>query len=379
MKILFTGGGTGGHFYPIIAVAEALHDEARERKLLEPQLLYAAPEPYDREMLIAQNITFVPTAAGKIRKSDSVFSSVLNFFDYFKTGWGMFRSVLSIFFIYPDVVFGKGGYASFPTLFAAWLFRIPVVIHESDAVPGRVNRWAGTFATKIAVSYPEAAEFFPTEKVAFTGNPIRKTVLLPAREGVYEFLKLNRDIPTLLVLGGSQGAQAVNEAVLAALPELIEHLQIVHQTGEANFTEVSGRAGVALADSLHKDRYKPFAYLNDLALRMSAGAAALVISRAGSTIFEIANWGLPSIIIPIPEPISHDQVKNAFAYARAGGCSVIEQNNLTPRLLIAEINRILGSRELTQKMKEAARAFARVDAAKVVADALLDIALSHEA
>jgi UDP-N-acetylglucosamine--N-acetylmuramyl-(pentapeptide) pyrophosphoryl-undecaprenol N-acetylglucosamine transferase len=375
MKILFTGGGTGGHFYPIIAVAEALSDAVRERKLLEPQLYYAAPDPWDQQMLLAQNITFVPTAAGKVRN----YTSILNFFDYFKTGWGVLRSLLRIFFLYPDVVFGKGGYASFPTLLAARLFSIPVVIHESDAVPGRVNRWAGKFAVKIAVSYPEAAEFFPKEKVAFTGNPIRKEILLPAREGVYEFLKLERDLPTLLVLGGSQGAQAVNEAVLDALPQLIERYQVIHQTGEDNLREVQGRAGVMFADALHKERYRPFGYLDDLTMRMAAGAASLVVSRAGSTIFEIANWGLPSVIIPIPEPTSHDQVKNAFAYARSGACTVIEQNNLTPRLLVAEIGRILDNPQLTQTMRESARGFARVDAARAIADALLDIALSHEA
>jgi len=375
MKILFTGGGTGGHFYPIIAVAEALNDAVRERKLLEPQLYFAAPDPYDREMLLAQNITFVPTSAGKVRS----YVSILNFFDYFKTGWGVLRSISRIFFLYPDVVFGKGGYGSFPTLVAARLFRIPLVIHESDAVPGKVNLWAGKFAVKVAVSYPEAAHYFPKEKVAFTGNPIRKAALLPAREGVFEYLKLNRDLPVIFVTGGSQGAQAINEAVLAALPQLVEKYQIVHQTGEANFKEVSGRAKVALGNSLHSARYKPFGYLNDLALRMCAGAASLVISRAGSTIFEIANWGLPSIIIPLPEPISHDQTKNAFAYARSGACSVVEQNNLTPGLLLAEIDRIVGSHEITQKMQNAAKSFSRVDAAKVIADALLTIALSHEA
>ncbi|HEY6021488.1 MAG TPA: glycosyltransferase, partial [Candidatus Paceibacterota bacterium] len=139
MKILFTGGVTGGHFYPIIAVAEAVNDEVRERKLIEPQLYFAAPDPYDNEMLLANNITFVKTSAGKIRN----YFSILNFFDYFKTAWGVFRSVIRIFFLYPDVVFGKGGYGSFPTLLAAKLFRIPVVIHESDAEPGRVNKWAG--------------------------------------------------------------------------------------------------------------------------------------------------------------------------------------------------------------------------------------------
>lgn len=375
MKILFTGGGSGGHFYPIIAVAEAINDLVRERKLLEPQLYYAAPDPYDKEMLYANNISFVPTAAGKIRR----YFSILNGIDYFKTGWGVMRAVLRIFFLYPDVVFGKGGYASFPTLLAAKVFKIPVVIHESDAIPGRVNRWAGTFAQKIAVSYPEAAEFFPKERLAYTGNPIRRAVLVPAREGMYEFLKLKREVPVIFITGGSQGAQALNEVLLSALPQLVEEYQIVHQVGELNFKEVSGRAGVALADSLHKDNYKPFAYLGDLAMRMTAGAASLVISRAGSTIFEIAAWGLPSILIPLPDSAEDHQVKNAFTYARTGACVVIDQNNLTPGLLIAEIKRILGKPELVHSMQNAARAFSRADASKAIANALIDIALSHEA
>ncbi|MBY0293768.1 UDP-N-acetylglucosamine--N-acetylmuramyl-(pentapeptide) pyrophosphoryl-undecaprenol N-acetylglucosamine transferase [Patescibacteria group bacterium] len=374
MKILFTGGVTGGHFYPIIAVAEAIHDKVREEKILEPKLYFAAPDPYDREMLLANNIIFLPTAAGKLRR----YFSILNFFDYFKTAWGIFSSVIRIFFVYPDVVFGKGGYGSFPTLLAARLFRIPVVIHESDAEPGRVNAWAGKFATKIAISYPQAAEYFPKDRVAFTGNPVRKSMMLPAREGMHEFLKLEHDVPVIYVTGGSQGAEAVNEAILAALPELVEKYQIIHQTGELNIKEVTQRARVALSNSTHKDRYKPFAYLNDQALRMTAGVAELVISRAGSTIFEIALWGIPSIIIPIPEPISHDQSKNSFAYARSGAAVVIEQANLTPHLLVSEITRILGNKQLHGTMSNAARGFARADAANLVAEALLNIGLSHE-
>ncbi|MBX4192120.1 UDP-N-acetylglucosamine--N-acetylmuramyl-(pentapeptide) pyrophosphoryl-undecaprenol N-acetylglucosamine transferase [Candidatus Parcubacteria bacterium] len=374
MKILFTGGGSGGHFYPIIAVAEAINDLVRERKLLEPELYYAAPDPYNRDMLTANSIKFVPISAGKIRN----YFSILNFFDYFKTGWGVIGAILRIFFIYPDVVFGKGGYASFPTLLAAKLFRIPVVIHESDAIPGKVNKWAGKFAEKIAVSFPDAAEYFPTDKIAHTGNPIRKAALLPAREGMYEFLKLKHDLPIILVVGGSQGAQTLNEVILMGLPKLLENYQIIHQTGKENFKDVSGRAKIILADSPHAERYLPFDYLSDLATRMAAGAAALVISRAGSTIFEIAAWGLPSILVPIPEPVSHDQTKNAFAYARSGACSVVEQNNLTPGVLVSEIHRILDDEKQKHAMSNAARNFARVDAAKVIGNALLDIALSHE-
>ncbi|MES2006785.1 MAG: UDP-N-acetylglucosamine--N-acetylmuramyl-(pentapeptide) pyrophosphoryl-undecaprenol N-acetylglucosamine transferase [Patescibacteria group bacterium] len=374
MKILFTGAGSGGHFYPLIAVAEAINDLVREKKLLEPTLYYAAPDPYDKELLLANNIQFVPTAAGKIRR----YFSPLNIIDWFKTSWGVLASVLRIFFIYPDVVFAKGGYGSFPMLLAARIFRIPVVIHESDSVPGMVNKWAGRFAEKIAVSYPEAAEYFPKEKVALTGNPIRKSALIPAREGAYEFLKLEKGLPVILVLGGSQGAQAINEVILSALPQLVEKYQIIHQTGEANFKEVSGRAKVALINSPHAERYKPFGYLNELATRMSAGAANLIVTRAGSALFEVAAWGVPSIVIPLEGSAGDHQIKNAFTYARAGGGVVIEQNNLTPGLLVSEIGRIVGNPETMRLMSEKARGFARVDAAKLIAQVLLDISISHE-
>jgi UDP-N-acetylglucosamine--N-acetylmuramyl-(pentapeptide) pyrophosphoryl-undecaprenol N-acetylglucosamine transferase len=376
MKILFTGGGSGGHFYPIVAVAEAINDEVRERHLIEPKLYYAAPDPYDREVLLANNMTWVAASAGKMRN----YFSLLNFLDYFKTAWGILGAALSIFFIYPDVIFSTGGYASFPTLVAARLFRIPVVLLQCDVDPGRVNKWAAKFATKVAVAFAEGAEYFPKDKVAHTGNPIRKAALVPAREGGPEFLKLKKDVPVILVTGGSQGSQTINDAVLDALPMLLKEFQVVHQTGRANYEDVVGRSRVAVQDSATLERYKPFDYLNDLATRMAAGSASLVISRAGAgNIFETAAWGLPAILVPIPEPISHDQTRNAFAYARAGGASVVEQNNLTPGLLVAEIHRILGSEEIRHKMQNAARAFARPDAAKLIANALLDIALSHEA
>lgn len=374
MKILFTGGGTGGHFYPIIAVAEAVRDIVRAEHLLDPSLYYAAPEPYDREMLTANGIAFVPTAAGKIRR----YFSLLNFFDLFKTGWGIFRSVLRVFFVYPDVVFGKGGYASFPSLIAARLFGIPVVIHESDSVPGKVNRWAGTFARHAALSFPEAASYFPQGRTVVTGNPVRKAALHVSPEGGREFLKLDQAAPVILVLGGSQGSVALNEAVLGALPQLLPRYQVVHQCGEHNVAEVESRSRIVLGDSPHRDRYKPFGYLNDVALRMAAGIASVVVSRAGSTLFEIAAWGKPSILVPLPDAAEDHQTKNAYAYARAGACTVIDQNNLTPGLLAAELSRIIGSLQLMAAMSAAAAQFSRPDASATIARLILDIAVSHE-
>ena len=376
MKILFTGGGSGGHFYPIIAVAEGIHDLVRDKRLIEPELFYMAPKPYDRDLLFSNNITFIPTPAGKMRH----YFSLLNITDGIKTIVGIVFSLWKLFFLYPDVVFGSGGYGSFPALFAARLLRIPVVIYATDAVPSRVNRWAGKFAVKVAVSFPDAAAFFPANKVAFTGNPIRKSLMLPAREGALEFLKLDATVPIIFVEGGSQGAMAINDVLLAALPVLLEKYQIVHQTGEANIAEVEGRAKVALNNSPYANRYRTYGYLNEFALRMVAGVAKLAISRAGAgSIFELATWGIPAIIVPIPEEISHDQTKNAFVYARTGAAVVIDQNNLKVGVLTSEVDRVLEHTEIWRSMSQAARAFARVDASRTIAEALLSIAVSHEA
>ena len=374
MKILFTGGGTGGHFYPIIGVAEAINKSAKEQRLIMPELYYMAPTPYDARALFENNIIYQPISAGKIRR----YFSFLNFFDLFRTGWGIIRATIAVYKLYPDVVFGKGGYASFPVLCAARILRIPVIIHESDSRPGRVNAWAAKFARRIAISYPSAAEYFPSEKVALTGNPIRGEVAEPLTNGAFEYLKLKPEIPTVLILGGSLGAKIINDTIIDALPDLVEKYQIIHQTGKANFQEVTTTANVVLSGSKFADRYHPMEYLNNLEMRMSAGVARVIISRAGSTIFEIAAWGKPSIIIPIPETVSHDQTSNAFAYARSGGAEVIEENNLGTHVLVAEINRINDDQALWQKMSAGAKSFAKTDAADKIAQEILTIALEHE-
>ncbi len=155
-----------------------------------------------------------------------------------------------------------------------------------------------------------------------------------------------------------------------------EGFNIIHQTGRANLDEVAGMARISVPTM--DEHYRPFGLLNALALRMAAGISSLVISRAGSgTIFEIASWGLPAIIVPIPEAVSHDQTKNAFSYARSGAAIVMEQQNLTPHILIAEIERIMQSPETLARMRTAAQAFAQPDAGKKIARVLIDIALEH--
>lgn len=385
MRIVLTGGGTGGHFYPLMAVADQIIAISREQKLLAPDLIYMAPTEYDKEALFERNITFIPIAAGKQRR----YASIFNFLDIFKVGWGILKATFRMYFVLPDVVFSKGGFASVPVLFAARFFRIPVIIHESDSVPGKANAWAAKFAQRIAISYPETAEAFEklakrtkekAPRIALTGNPVRHTIETLAPAGAYEFLKLEEGIPTLLVLGGSSGAQAINEALVEALPRLVEQYNVIHQTGEKLFTITQETARLILENNEHADRYRAFGFLNVLAMRMAGGIADIVISRAGSgAIFEIAAWQKPSIIIPIPEDVSHDQKKNAFSYARSGAAVVIEQDNLTPNIIVSEVERILTNDSIKQSMAEAAKRFARPDAARVIAQEILDLALVHEA
>lgn len=374
MKIILTGGGSGGHFYPIIAVAEEINKIAREEKLLPPELYFMAPSPYDGKALFENNIIYKHVFAGKIRR----YFSILNFFDLFKTASGLIKALISVFSIYPDVVFAKGGYASFPVLFAAKVFRIPVIIHESDSKPGRVNSWAGKFAFRIALSYKEAAEFFDSNKVAWVGNPVRHNIKIPVTEGAHEFLNLEEGVPTILVLGGSQGSQAINDALLDALPKLVEKYQIVHQTGEKNYKLMTETVKVVLEKNPKASRYHPFAYLNEMSLRMASGVSDLVVTRAGSTLFEVALWGIPAIVIPIPESVSHDQSKNAFAYQRAGAGVVMEEKNLTPSLLAFEVDRLMGDKKLRNSMVEASKTLSMPEAANKIAREIISAALSHE-
>ena len=191
-------------------------------------------------------------------------------------------------------------------------------------------------------------------------------------------MKLEPAVPTVFIMGGSMGATTLNEVVLDALPVLLERYNVVHQAGSANLEEVASLASVILKDSRYASRYRSFGLLNALALRMTAGIASLVVSRAGSgTIFEIAAWGIPSILIPIPTEISHDQTENAFSYARVGAAAVLEQKNLTPHLLVAEIESIINDQNLHAAMSAAASSFTRPDAAQKIAAIIVETALEH--
>jgi len=378
MTIAFTGGGTGGHFYPIIAIAEALKDIVREDHLIAPNLYYLAPSAFDEKALFDNGIAYIHIPAGKVRR----YWSLKNVTGFFVTFFGTLHAIGTLFRLYPDVVVGKGGYGSVPTILAARLLRIPVIIHESDSKPGRASLLAASWAKKIAISFESAADYFPKNvrnKIARTGIPIRKALMRIKTDGAQQYLGLEKEVPTILILGGSQGSVRINEAILSSLPTLVSFVNIIHQTGESNFKNVEAVAQVVLTKNPHASRYHPLNYLSEMSMGQAACVANVIISRAGAnSIAEIGLWKKPAILIPIPESVSHDQRSNAYAYAKTGAAVVIEEKNLTPSILASEVRRITGDPELAKRMGAAAEGFTDPDAARILAREVLALALSHE-
>lgn len=367
MKIVITGAG-GGHFYPLLAVVERIRKEAFTQKIVQPDIYFMSDKPYDEKGLFSLQIKFIKIPAGKLR----VYASLATVTDLFKTCCGVVIATFKMYSLYPDMVFAKGGYASFPVLFAAKILSIPVVIHESDTVPGRTTVWAGKFASRIALSYAEAAPFYPKGHTALTGQPIRDTLLPP--EGFERSGSLS-ERPVILVIGGSQGSKNLNEAILRILPELMNKYDVVHQTGEANLEEMKQVTKSVLKDHPFADHYYIEGFID---LSIFYPKVDMVITRAGSMMFEIALWQLPMLVVPIPESVSRDQRSNAYAMAGRGIASVLEENNLAPSIMLTEIGRIMEESSNYKKMAEAGRRFeSSRHAASTIARELIRIGLSH--
>lgn len=367
MKIVITGAG-GGHFYPLIAVVESIKKQTFVQKMVEPDFFFFSDKPYDEKVLFENQIKFVEIPAGKLR----VYPSFETVTDIFKTIYGCIIAVIKLYSLYPDAVFAKGGYASFPTLFAAKFLSIPVVVHESDTVPGRTTLFGGKFASRVAVSYQEAASFFPKETLALTGQPIREA-LIP-EEG-YTRIYEGKERPVIMILCGSQGSQRINEVIISILPELLDKYDIVHQAGVHNLEDVKKITGEMLKEHKFKNHYFVEGFI-DLSLFYSK--VDLVITRGSSSMLEIALWQLPMIVIPIPETISRDQCSNAYAMASRGCATVLEEDNLGKSIVFSEIYRILDTKENYAKMSVSGHKFDNGrDAAKIIGRELLRICMSH--
>ncbi|MBI2640133.1 MAG: UDP-N-acetylglucosamine--N-acetylmuramyl-(pentapeptide) pyrophosphoryl-undecaprenol N-acetylglucosamine transferase [Candidatus Sungbacteria bacterium] len=370
MRILFTGGGSGGHLFPIVAVIREIKDLAEEKRMLDMQFFYIGPETEGDDILEKEGVVISHIFAGKIRR----YFSLKNVLDAVKIVVGIMQALWRVFVLMPDIVFSKSGYGSFPVLFACRLFRLPVIVHESDVVPGRVNRWAASFAKRIAVSFEKTAAEFPKGKVAVTGNPVRKRLLGGSPGEAREEFGVFSGRPVVLILGGSQGSQTLNNTVLGILKELISRYEVIHQAGTNNYEDVLSQAKVILGGRAEEYHIHPL--LDEGRLRDAYLLADVIISRAGAgAIFEIAAWGRPAILVPLKNSAQGHQRENAYEYARTGAALVIEEANLTPRLLLHEIDIMVADKERMKRMGEAAQRFARIDGTKVIAEEILRLGL----
>ncbi len=379
MRILFTGGGTGGHIFPIIALARQLkqiHTQSMtpigpaEETTLE--MFFLGPDGWTKELLKKEGIRTRIILAGKLRR----YFSVWTLFDLIKMPLGLLQSLWYLYFWMPDVIFSKGGYGSMPVVLIGWLYRIPILIHESDTVPGLTNRWAAKLSQRIALSFDSAEEYFPPQKTALVGNPVRSEVIQicqmvsqEVEEEAKKLFQINGQKPILLILGGSQGAHSLNEFILQLLPQLLENYEIIHQVGSKNYHQIEKKVGQNQLVNYHF-----YAFLDENQYAAAYLLAGLVISRAGAgTIFEMAACAKPSILIPLPQAAADHQRKNAFAYARAGATLVIEQANLTPNLFLNKINQILSNPELARKMSQSAQNFYQPEAAQKIGQELIEM------
>lgn len=368
LRILLTGGGSGGHIYPLLAVSDAI----AEMSGVEAQISYVGPKHVLNREFIDREIRVFHIVSSKWRR----YASIKNLFDIPKFFVSAIQALYMLFKIMPDVVFSKGGPGALPVVIAARFYFIPVIIHESDAVPGLTNRISSYFAKRIAVSFRESVDYFPKGKVALVGNPVRSELLRQniKKHEAMEQLRFDPNVPLLAVFGGSQGAAQLNDFIFDAAGTLVKDVQILHQVGEKNI-EDARRIAYTLMKELGKSaegRYRAVGYLNIADVGRVLAASDIVVSRAGAgAVFEISLFGKPSILVPLDSSANGHQKVNAYSYAKTGAAIVVETENLKPHIVSLKMNEILRNKELYTSMERAALKFAARDAANVIADEIV--------
>lgn len=370
-RIVLTGGISGGHTFPLVAVARALRKKFPEGVKF---LFIGSRGSFEVAAMEQEGISAKYVLTGKYRR----YFSFQNIIDPFKVPIGIIQALWHLLIFMPDAVFSKGGSASVPVVLAAWLYRIPVLIHDSDAVAGQANRFLARFATRIAIAYPGAHKFFPADKVALTGNPIREELLQGDRERFVKQVGLVSQKPIILVIGGSQGAQMLNEAILRILPNLLEkNVQVVHITGSKHYETIVASVE-AFGLKIGESGYVPKAFLSATELADAYRAATLIVSRAGAgSIAELAAMKKPSILIPLEGAANNEQRMNAYDVAQLGGALILEESNLGEHILFENIMDLLTNPELMESMGEKLASFYHPDAAQAIASGVYDLVQSR--
>ncbi|MFA6897662.1 MAG: undecaprenyldiphospho-muramoylpentapeptide beta-N-acetylglucosaminyltransferase [Patescibacteria group bacterium] len=342
MKILLTGGGTGGHLIPLLSVIEEI-----KKRDANAEFLFVGPKSDFNDTLRDAGVEIREVSAGKFRR----YFSLENFSDIFKVLMGTDQAFFYILKFKPDVIFSKGGFASVPAVVAASYTRIPILTHESDTVPGLANKLIGRFARKIFISFPQTRNYFPDSKIIVSGNPIRKDILAGDKKRAQRFFALRENLPVVLVFGGSQGAQKINETLLDALPQLLENFQIIHICGTKNLDELEKKTNEL--NLVHKNRYKIYSYLNE-EMKDAFALSDFVISRAGAnSLAEIIALEKPGLIVPLLSAANNHQYHNAKYFADQNMILLAEEKDLNGDKLSEKLNELRNRKgEIAENLKK---------------------------
>lgn len=325
-RIVLTGGGTAGHVTPNIALIPELRERGYDIQYI------GSYSGIEKELIEPFGIPYHGISSGKLRR----YFSVQNFTDPFRVLKGLGEARKLIRDLKPDVIFSKGGFVSVPVVTAGKQNKVPVIIHESDMTPGLANKLAIPSATKVCCNFPETMDCLPKEKAVLSGCPIRQELLSGNRIAALDLCGFTSDKPVILVMGGSLGAVAVNNAVRAALPELLKQFQIVHLCGK-------GKTDETLTQT---KGYKQFEYINK-ELRDLFALADIVISRAGANaICELLALHKPALLIPLSANASRgDQILNARSFEKQGFSMVLEEENVTKETLLDAVHKLYDHRD----------------------------------
>ncbi len=366
-RVVLTGGLSGGHTFPLIAVARALEKEMKG----DVEFLFIGSRgPFEVTAMRDAGIPCKFILTAKWRR----YFSVWNFIDLIKLPIAFVQALWHLLWYMPDAVFSKGGAASVPIALAATLYRIPILLHDSDAVAGRANRFVARFAKRIAIAYERTRLYFPANKLALTGNPVRAEILAGDAARGRESFGFTADRPVILVIGGSLGAGRLNQSVVRMMPELLAlGYQVVHLTGEQHLATVQEEAVTLGVKPGSGYIALPFLPGNELA--DAYALATIVISRAGAgTIAELAAWAKPSIFVPLPTAANDEQRQNAYEISRRGGAVVIEEANLGGHILMEVLADTVKHPEKAQAMGETFRKlYYHPDAATMIARGLISL------
>src|SRR5438876_5174117 len=334
MNAVIACGGTGGHLFPGLAVAETLRDRGHE------VMLFVSEKEVDALALSRRAFRFekLPTVGLPSLYSPAIFA----FLRRFNESLSLCRSIYRKF--KPQAVLGMGGFTSTAPILAGRMRGVPTFIHESNAIPGKANRLTARMVRAVLLGFKECAQFFPKVQTEVTGTPIRTELSRIDRQIAREKLGLRADLTTLLVMGGSQGASGINQAVIKSLPALHDvPLQVIHLSGT--------REERLVADNYQREKIP--AYVSAFHHRMEEvySAAALLVARAGAaSLAEFAAFSLPSILIPFPYAADDHQTRNAEIYARAQPAILVMESEISGELLARKIRELIESPERIRNM-----------------------------